>query len=405
MNATSSNIEGLDSFLQRWQTMIDLLARLSAMPYAMINRIDGDALMVQTLNSGASGFAANDRFELCANTYCARALKQGSPLLVEDARERPEMHDNPTALFGLIAYYGLPIREFDGRLFGTLCILDSQPRRPDEASMQLIEVMRDSIEHDLLLLRQNEALAASEAAARAAHAEAEQAHRGKTEFLARISHELRTPLGAVLGFAQLLEFDAAPPLSPLQRSRVGHIYQAGQHLLALIDDTLDLSKLEVGQLRLRLAPTELATVLDSAMDLSSHEAQRQRVALQRDYVGEALPHVLTDEQRLRQVLLNLISNAIKYRREGGRVSVQAQPVPAGVRIEIRDDGIGMSAEQLSHLFEPFNRLGREASAVDGTGLGLALSQQLMQLMGGDIAVHSEAGLGTQVVLRLPLAAA
>jgi signal transduction histidine kinase len=192
------------------------------------------------------------------------------------------------------------------------------------------------------------------------------ASQAKSQFLARVSHELRTPLNAVLGFAQLLlieEADGSP-----RRARLQHIEDAGRHLLALIDDVLDIASIDTGELRFAREPVPLASLLRATLPLV--EAQRQARAVElRTQVGEHV--VLADPTRVRQVLLNLVSNAVKYNRDGGRVWVDAAADGDQVRITVRDEGRGMSATQLRQLFEPFNRLGVEREPIEGTGIGPA----------------------------------
>jgi len=385
--------------LLRWQRMVDLLARMSGMPYAMINRWEGEELVVQAVSRGLEIYHADQRIDFQLNTYCARTLRQGQPQMVEDARLLPVMHDNPTAQAGLVAYYGLPIRHPDGRLFGTLCMLDTQPRRPDEQARELIAMLRDGIEQDLALLMRNAELAASEA-------RAGEASRAKTDFMARVNHELRTPLGAVLGFAQLLEMDAGAPLTAtqqqrVQQQRVQHIRRAGDHLLAMIDEMMDISRIEAGQLRMAPQACELGPQLAEALAQCRGQADEAGVTL--PDVPAGLPCVMADPRRLHQVLLNLLSNAIKYNRRGGTVRLGLAQGASLARLQIEDTGIGMDEVQLAQLFQPFNRLGRERSGVAGTGLGMALSRQLVELMGGRIEVSSHVDEGTTVSLTLPLA--
>lgn len=239
-----------------------------------------------------------------------------------------------------------------------------------------------------------------------ARAGAEAANRAKTEFIAQMSHELRTPLHALLGFTQLLEADATA-LPPPQREWLGHMKRAGWHLLGLINDTLDIARIETGQLPLQLEPVALAPLLADALAMNAGPARQQDLTLTTP--SEFLPARLADlaaradRRRLQQVLLNLISNAIKYNRSGGRVDVSVDADATAVRIVVADTGLGMDAAQLARLFEPFNRLGRERGAVEGVGIGLALSRELMRLMGGTIAVDSRAGAGTRFTLELPRA--
>ncbi|HSV71736.1 MAG TPA: ATP-binding protein [Methylibium sp.] len=234
---------------------------------------------------------------------------------------------------------------------------------------------------------------------------AAQANAAKTEFLSRMSHELRTPLNAVLGFAQLLLGDATAPLAPDQRARVGHIERAGQHLLAMIGDVLDLSRIESGNLPLAPQTLAVAPLIDEALALVAPTARASGVTLLQSAASGPL-HVLADPIRMRQVLANLLGNAIKYNRSGGQVVVEAQAVDAGtVRLSVTDTGLGLGPQQLVHLFEPFNRLGAERLGIEGTGLGLAISRRLMHLMGGEIDVESRPGQGSTFTLALPRATA
>ncbi|WP_325478919.1 PAS domain-containing protein [Piscinibacter sp.] len=212
----------------------------------------------------------------------------------------------------------------------------------------------------------------------------------KSQFLARMSHELRTPLNAVLGFAQLLQLDAANA-APEQRQRVEHILSAGQHLLALINDVLDLSSLETGQLKLELEPVLLADVIAEALPLVTPLARDFGVTL---HAGQTDAVVLGDRTRLRQVLVNLLTNAIKYNRPGGLATIETQTLDGHVSLRVRDTGRGLTTEQQAHLFEPFNRLGIEREGIEGTGIGLAIVKTLVTRMGGSVTVSSEPGTGS-----------
>jgi len=237
--------------------------------------------------------------------------------------------------------------------------------------------------------------------ARLAAGVAEAANKAKTLFLSRMSHELRTPLNAVIGFSQLLQEGAKDKLNERERKKLDLIFLAGAQLRALVDDVLDVSVIESGQLKLSLREFDLAELLDGVIRMSEASARNGTVTLEKGYVGSKL-HLRTDPIRLRQVMLNLVSNAIKYNRTGGSVSVDVDERHGVVCIEVADTGMGMTEEQLAGLFQPFNRLGRERSGVDGTGIGMVLVRQLAELMGGSISVTSEAGVGTVVCLELPV---
>lgn len=240
-----------------------------------------------------------------------------------------------------------------------------------------------------------------EAALRDAKEEADRANRAKSEFLSRMSHELRTPLNAILGFGQLLERQNP---TEQQRSRVEHIISAGRHLLNLINEVLDISRIEAGHLQLSVEPVAVAVVLEEALNLMRPLAADRSMALSVDVQLESDLHVLADGQRLKQVLLNLLTNAVKYTGVGGRVAVTVETSdPSKMRLVVTDTGAGIAADKLRRLFTPFDRLGVELSGVEGTGLGLALCQRLMHAMGGEIGVSSRVGKGSAFWIELPAA--
>jgi signal transduction histidine kinase/CheY-like chemotaxis protein len=240
--------------------------------------------------------------------------------------------------------------------------------------------------------------------AQAAHEERAIALResqAKSRFLSRMSHELRTPLNAVLGFAQLLLNDGDKVGTETRRRRLEQIRAAGQHLLSLIDDVLDLSSLEGGELRVAVQPVALAPLVDETLPLVERSARQHRVHLRR---GRLDGVASGDTKRLRQVLLNLLTNAVKYNREGGQVLVESEARDGKVCLRVSDSGRGMSAAQLTQAFEPFNRLGLEHEAIEGTGIGLAIVKALVERMGGSVHLESSPGVGTVFEVQLAEAA-
>lgn len=233
---------------------------------------------------------------------------------------------------------------------------------------------------------------------------AEAANAAKTQFLSRVSHELRTPLNAVLGFAQLLQLDTAEPLQPGQRRRVELIRQAGDYLLAMIGDLLDLSLVESGRLTMQSEAVPLQPLMRDCLDLLRSQAAGAQVTLAAGPVPPGLG-LRADAMRLKQVLINLLTNGIKYNQPGGRVEMTARASGDRGLIDIRDTGIGLPTDRLDQLFQPFQRLGREGSTIEGSGLGLALSHALVQAMGGQLSAHPlppAQGPGTLFRVSLPL---
>ena len=213
-----------------------------------------------------------------------------------------------------------------------------------------------------------------------------------------MSHELRTPLNAILGFGQLLERQNP---TDSQRTRVGHIISAGRHLLSLINEVLDISRIEAGKLQLSLEPVCLADALEEALSLMRPLAAERGTELSTSSEVDRTDYVMADRQRFKQVLLNLLTNAVKYTLPGGRVTVSYSSAgPATMRILVEDTGTGISEEKLARLFIPFDRLGAEQTSIEGTGLGLALCQRLMHAMNGTIGANSVPNKGTTFWVEL-----
>jgi PAS domain S-box-containing protein len=245
------------------------------------------------------------------------------------------------------------------------------------------------------------ALKQAEAALIAARDEAERANQAKSQFLSQMSHELRTPLNAILGFGQLIESDPAHPLALHQQSWVGEILRGAQHLLNLINEILDLGRIEAGGLALSPEPVPLQALADECLALVRPLALASEVELPAAADALAACAVQADRTRLKQVLLNLLGNAIKYNRQGGRVQLLARRDAREWWVGVRDSGPGIGQADLPRLFEPFERLSAAQGPVEGTGIGLALCRRLVQAMGGSIGVDSEPGRGSTFWFRLP----
>jgi signal transduction histidine kinase/ActR/RegA family two-component response regulator len=237
-----------------------------------------------------------------------------------------------------------------------------------------------------------------------AMATAEKANRAKTDFLSSMSHELRTPLNAILGFAQLMETGNPLP-TPAQKRNLDQILKAGWYLLELINEILDLALIESGKVTLSSEPVSLVEVMLECKAMIEPQAQKRDVSMTFPRFESPL-FVQADRTRLKQVLINLLFNAIKYNQPGGSVVLEyALRAPNSIRICVRDTGVGLAPDQLAQLFQPFNRLGKEAGAEEGTGIGLVVTKSLVELMGGTIGAESDVGVGSMFWIELGLTTA
>lgn len=231
---------------------------------------------------------------------------------------------------------------------------------------------------------------------------AEQANIAKSAFLSKMSHELRTPMNAILGFAQLLQLDAIEPLSEEQHDSIEEILRAGRHLLNLINEILDLSRIEAGKITLSIEAVDLNRLLEECLTLVKPIADDHKIKLYPvEHKGK--PYLLVDYTRLKQVLLNILSNAIKYNRPDGKVIIRYELLEYSVRLYIADSGNGIAADDINKIFEPFNRLEADTTEVEGTGIGLALAKQLVEVMEGTLGVTSKVGIGSTFWVEFPRA--
>jgi PAS domain S-box-containing protein len=270
------------------------------------------------------------------------------------------------------------LRQPDGVVIGFLLIaIDNTARKLVEANQALLD----------------QRLRESNLELKAAREAAEKANRAKSEFLSSMSHELRTPLNAVLGFAQLMASDVPGP-SPNQQRSIDQILKAGWYLLRLINEILDLSMIEAGKVTMSQESMSISDVLQDCRAMIEPQAAKRGIALEFPELHDVF-YVHADRTRIKQVMINLLSNAIKYNEAGGRITVQCVGADEQrVRISVADTGAGLSAEQIAQLFQPFNRLGQHDGFEEGTGIGLVVTKQLVELMDGHIEVESKVGVGT-----------
>ena len=269
---------------------------------------------------------------------------------------------------------------------------------PGEFSPDVIELLRTFATQSALAIQNARLFREIEDKSR----QLEVADRHKSEFLANMSHELRTPLNAIIGFSEVLLERMFGELNEKQAEYQEDILGSGRHLLSLINDILDLSKIEAGRMELELAAFDLSTALENAMTLVRERATRHGIALDLA-VDDRIGGLVGDERKIKQVLLNLLSNAVKFTPAGGRIELKAALTDSAVEISIMDTGIGIAREDQEAIFEEFRQVGAKASRKhEGTGLGLTLAKKFVELHGGRIWVESEAGKGSTFSFRLPV---
>lgn len=337
-------------------------------------------------------------------SFCSHAILEAGFFEIPDALDDPRFVDNPlvTGQPHIRFYAGTTLLTADGRALGTLNVIDTVPRKLSESERQTLTVLGRQVTAQLELRRKALELRQEVAERQRARAAAEEANQAKSQFLARMSHEMRTPLNAILGFAQLMQIENAARPDPSTVNRAGQILRAGELLLELVNETLDLARIEASAIDLHPEDQPLGPLVRACIELLSEAAQQLQIELHNAVELDGGPCLRVDGRRLKQILINLLSNAIKYNSPGGCVSVTATAHWGRVCIAVKDSGPGIEEAKLAQLFQPFNRLGAERTAVVGTGLGLAIAKRLAELMGGDLGVQSVVGSGTTFTLALPL---
>ena len=268
----------------------------------------------------------------------------------------------------------------------------------EQANAALVESERSL---DRKVRERTAELEASEQALAAARDEALLANQHKSAFLANMSHELRTPLNAIIGFSEALLAKLFGELNPKQHEYLQDIHDSGQHLLSLINDILDLSKIEAGRLELDAEDVHLPTAIENALTLIRERAARKGIAVE-SQLDPALGEIRADARKLKQILINLLANAVKFTDEGGKLTVRAAPTASGVRVEVADTGIGIAPEHQELIFEEFRQVvDPSARKQEGTGLGLALVRRLVTLHGGEISLESALGRGSVFRFTIP----
>lgn len=303
--------------------------------------------------------------------------------------------------FTSVPYAPVTLRQFMAAYLVVSLLMYTYEIIRAEYEEQIAKDTNDILEANQRLGLEIEERKKTEEALGIAKLEAEQANRAKTEFLSKMSHEFRTPMNSILGFSQLLDTDTVEPLSESHRESVQEIAAAGRHLLSLINEVLDLARIEAGRMQLHIQPVEIRPLVEEAITSIKPLAADKRLRIHDEISNGPALHVSADPNRLKQVLLNLLSNAIKYNCDEGLIRLEAEACDGALAISVTDTGIGIPKERQELIFKPFQRLASGQGSIEGTGIGLTISHQLMTMMGGTIRMKSTPGLGSCFTITLP----
>jgi len=382
-----------------FDTIVRSAARLCNAATAAVFRVDAGMLYHPANYGGSPEALAATRARY--PRPLDRETAAGTAILTRSVFQAPDTEDPSTIehvrqtgrLLGVRSVVSVPMLR-EGEAVGAIVITRRESGRFSDAEVELVKTFADQAVIAIENVRLFKEL-------EVANRELEAASQHKSEFLANMSHELRTPLNAIIGFSEVLTERMFGELNEKQEEYLKDIYASGTHLLSLINDILDLSKIEAGRMELELTDFDLPTALDNALTLVRERAARRGLTLEKS-VDERLGQIRADERKIRQVALNVLSNAIKFTPEGGRIEVRAVPVDGSVEVSVSDTGVGIAPEDQEAVFEEFRQVGTSAAKQEGTGLGLALCRKFVELHGGRIWVTSQVGVGSTFTFTIPV---
>lgn len=389
----------LDSDAERnFDELVELAREVCQTPVALISLVDRNRQWFKASVGVAMKECSRDI------SFCGHVVAQGERLVVPDATRDPRFFDNPLVLGdpNIRFYAGVPIETADGFLLGTVCVIDLNPRTISDKQLATLEILSRQIVDQLELRRKVLKLAASETALTLANEEATSAILVKTRFLANISHEVRTPLNGILGLTNIV---LDTPLSADQRDQLSLVKESGEHLLQIVNDLLDLSKLETGNVIFEETPFAPLKLLTDVGQLFTEQIKTKNLQFFLECDAPEDLRLKGDVFRVRQILTNLVSNAIKFTPKGS-VTLKARGEKLGqgqfaMTVSVADTGIGMKKSDYDKIFEPFTQADASTTRrYGGTGLGLAISRQLARQLGGDLIVRSQEGAGSEFTLTL-----
>jgi signal transduction histidine kinase len=378
------------------EAVAERAARLCDASAAAIYVLEGDVMSREVFH-GPQALEGNDKLPYSPNTLTGRAVQEGRPLHVHDIEKERELYPlswQVAKQFGHHTMLAVPLMR-EGKPFGAMFLRRGEVRPFSEQQIALSATFADQAAIAIQNVRLfNEIQEKSR--------QLEIANKHKSDFLANMSHELRTPLNAIIGFSEVLMERMFGEVNAKQADYLKDIHESGKHLLSLINDILDLSKIEAGRMDLELSSFDLPSALSNAMTLVRERAQRHGIALGLE-VDPRLGEFRADERKFKQIVLNLLSNAVKFTPDGGKVHVLAREMDGKIEIAVQDTGIGIAAEDHDAVFEEFKQVGRDYTRkAEGTGLGLALTKRFVELHGGAIRLESTPGKGSTFTITLPV---
>ncbi len=390
--------------------ILNEVAKMLGVDAAAVGRTTGDEWIAYAV-ADRKGFGIKEemRFPL-SEVYCGVVNETKKPLIINDATKSEEFKNHPDLLkYGVVSYLGVPIFIGDD-FFGILCTFSKSPHQYEENDLILFRLLSKRLEFEFIKEKYQNEL-------RIAMMQAEAANKAKSDFLANMSHELRTPLNAIIGFSEMMAKGKAGRISGQQKVYLNDILESGEHLLSLVEDILDLSKIEAGRMELELSEFNLRDVIEGSLSMFKEKAIKHRIKIVEEF-EDKIGTIVADERKLKQIMLNLMGNAMKFTPEGGRVTVRARLVNSKklnadnyslttdrnfVEICVEDTGIGISEKDIPKLFQPFQQLESPLTKMyTGTGLGLNLCKRFVELHGGRIWVESEVGKGSKFKFTIPI---